>query len=149
MLRWGYVREEPEQTLSRIAVIPEEKRAVLDLALAYYKLSYYKNPVRIQTLFSCISVIIRNLTGNDYLETPALKNQIRSILIHQNPNLDCTEFQRNWNDCYSIERNYIAHGKESKLVDIANLRDHDRLAGIVGSWARQIIYYYINDFQTG
>jgi hypothetical protein len=83
VLRWGYLREEPEQTLSKIALIPKEKKAVLDLALAYYKLSYYRNPVRIQTLFSCISVIIRNLIGNDYLKTPELKNQIRSIPVFE------------------------------------------------------------------
>ena len=51
MLRWGYLAENPEDTISKIGSIIHKKKDVLDLALAYYRMGYYDNPLRIESFF--------------------------------------------------------------------------------------------------
>jgi hypothetical protein len=56
---------------------------LLDLALAYYRLGYYDNPLRIEAFFSCLTVIIRNILGipeQDDVKTSSLKYGIKKIL---------------------------------------------------------------------
>jgi hypothetical protein len=63
MHRWSYLKENPSTTLSKIESLGAEKKEVLDLALAYYKLGEYANPLRIESFFSCLTVLVRNLLG--------------------------------------------------------------------------------------
>ena len=52
MHRWSYLKEDPSTTLSKIETIDPGKLEVLNLALAYYKLGEYANPLRIESFFS-------------------------------------------------------------------------------------------------
>jgi hypothetical protein len=59
-----------------------EKQEVLDLALAYYKLGEYANPLRIESFFSCMTVIVRDLLNrnpNDDVYTSEIRNKIKDI----------------------------------------------------------------------
>lgn len=79
-LRWGFTKEDPKSTLSKIESLPLEKLKVLDLALAYYKLGEYRNPLRIESFFSSITVIIRDIIDKDRVTTDDLKKQIKNII---------------------------------------------------------------------
>jgi hypothetical protein len=61
---------------------------------------------------------------------------------------DESEFDKDWKDCYSDERCSIAHGKGSKLVDIRTSAEYDKIVNMVGGWARDIIYCYIDRLKT-
>jgi hypothetical protein len=64
-----------------------DKKEVLELALAYYKISDYTNPLRIESLFSCMSVLARDLLnkGSDgYVNTLDLKNSIKDVRQRMN-----------------------------------------------------------------
>jgi hypothetical protein len=66
---------DPKLVLSKISQIKPEKKDVLDLALAYYRLCYYDNPIRLLTLFSSLNVLARyllNMKVNDHLKTDDL-----------------------------------------------------------------------------
>ena len=83
MHRWSYLKEDPNITLSKIESLNAEKQEVLDLALAYYKLVEYTNPLRIESFFSSITVLVRNMLGkkkDGKVKTSQLKNKIRDIL---------------------------------------------------------------------
>jgi hypothetical protein len=83
MHRWSYLKEDPNTTLSKIESLNAEKQEVLDLALAYYKLGEYTNPLRIESFFSSITVLVRNMLGkkkDGKVKTSQLKNKIRDIL---------------------------------------------------------------------
>lgn len=58
-LRSSYVAEKPQDVLLKIQSLPRDKKTTLELALKYYKLSYYDNPYILESLFSCLSTIIR------------------------------------------------------------------------------------------
>ena len=42
MLRSGFLLEDPVSVLNKMTLLPENTKKTLDLALAYYKLSYYR-----------------------------------------------------------------------------------------------------------
>jgi hypothetical protein len=46
------------------------------------------------------------------------------------------------------ERCSIAHGKGSKLIDPRTIHEHDKMTSSVGYWEREVIYYYIDNFQN-
>jgi hypothetical protein len=109
-LRWGFIKEDPKSTLSKIESLPPEKLKVLDLALAYYKLGEYRNPLRIESFFSSITVIIRDMIDKDRVTTYDLKKQIKNILQRNNgTKFNQIEFDNDWEDCYIDERCLIAH----------------------------------------
>nr|MDQ3968928.1 hypothetical protein [Thermoproteota archaeon] len=112
--RWNYVKEKPPITLSNIASLDSDKLEVMDLALAYYKLSEYDNPLRIESLFSCITTVVRSLLGGDRILTSDLKQKIKEILRQTDTKFSETEFDNNWKDFYVDERCSIAHGAGSK-----------------------------------
>jgi hypothetical protein len=143
-LRWSNIWEDPQSTLSKIEMLPPEKLNVLDLALAYYKLGEFRNPLRIESFFSSITVIVRDIANKDYVKTGELKKQLKHILrIENGTEFNETEFENDWKDCYADERCSISHGKGSKLIDPRMHVEHDKLVEKVHSWARKIIYYYI------
>lgn len=150
-IRTGSVKYSPDIALDKIKSLPKERHDVLDLALRYYKVSDITNPYRIESYFSCMSVIIRGIMGisvNDWLRTEDLKNNIKRILAETNPKFSQEEFEKKWVDAHDNERHYGAHGKESKLVDITKLDEYTYLSGIVGSWTRTLIYYYIDRYEN-
>ena len=151
MHRWSYVKEDPSTTLSKIESLSARKQEVLDLALAYYKLGEYANPLRIESFFSCMTVLTRDLLNrspNGYVDTRELKKSIRDVLRQRISNFDESQFDQDWTDCYSDERCYIAHGRGSKLIDPRTSLEYDKIVNIVGGWARDVIYYYINKFKV-
>lgn len=146
VLRSGRLKEDSKVTLSKMDSLPEPKKKVLDLALRYYKLSHIKNPVRIVTLFSSISTLVRDMLDLDenlILRTEDLKDEVKTILSKL-PKFNVNEFENNSDRCYKQERNPIGHGRESKLADPGNLGEYHRLAGMVASWTRYVVYYYID-----
>ena len=64
------LRKKNSQTkLCNISSLDSEKLEVMDLAIAYYKLSKYNNPLGIECLFSCMRAIVRSLMGkNSYFD---------------------------------------------------------------------------------
>ena len=145
-MRWSYVKEDPTIALSKIASICAEKQT-LDLALAYYKLGEYNNPLRIESLFSCMTVLTRSLLNKDYVDTKDLKMKIRDVLEQRDSKFDELMFEEHWKNSYSDERCSIAHGKGSKLIDPRMSAEYEKLVNIVGYWTREIIYYYIDKFK--
>lgn len=148
MMRWGYLAEPSRDTLSKIDSIIESKKDILDLALAYYRLGHYNNPLRIESFFSCLTVIIRELSNNSYVSTNTLKEKTKSILQNRNGKFDENKFNREWEECYADERCSIAHGHASKLVNVSKSNEYERMVSIVGSWTREVLYYFINKYQA-
>jgi hypothetical protein len=152
VLRWSHCKEDPQTTLQNIASIKAaNKKEVLDLALAYYKISEYTNPLRIESLFSCMTVLARDLDykrPDGHVYTSDLKNSIKNALRQRTSNFDESQFDKDWEDFYSDERCSIAHGKGSRLIDIRTLGEHGKIVNTVGGWAREMIYYYIDKFKA-
>jgi hypothetical protein len=147
MLRSSFVGKDPEVILSAVASMIPTKLQPLDLALAYYKLGEYSNPLRIESFFSSMTVIVRILLSKDKVKTEDLKNQIKTILKQNNPIFDEQVFEQDWKNCYANERCSIAHGRGSNLIDPRQSVEYDKLVNTVGYWARELIYYYIDKFQ--
>ena len=144
--RWSYVKWEPEKSISKIKSISKDKTDLLDLALAYYSLGYYDNPLRIEAFFSCLTVIIRNILGISEKEnviTPELKGGIKKILVEKDPNFGNDKFEEAWKDCYGDERCSIVHGHGSRLIDISKIAEHEKIVNTVHFWTREVIYYFI------
>ena len=151
ILRWSYVKWEPRDTTSKIESISKDKLDLLELALAYYSLGYYDNPLRIEAFFSCLTVIIRNILGISEKEnviTSDLKKGIKQILIDSDSNFDNDKFEMAWKDCYGDERCSIVHGRGSRLIDISKVPEHDKIVKTVHFWTREVIYYFIEHNQS-
>ena len=149
--RWSSVKEEPSTTLSKLESIEPGKIVVLDLALAYYKMGEYANPLRIESFFSCMTVLARDLLNknpNDDVKTNQLKNSIKHVYLQTSNKFDESRFDQEWIDCYSDERCSIAHGRGSKLINSRTSAQYDKMANTVGGWARDVIYYYIDKFKN-
>jgi hypothetical protein len=152
-LRWSYVKEDSNMTLTKINSVQPDKKDILDLALAYYKLGEYKNPLRIESFFSSMTVLIRDiwkneLPKNEKVITSFLKAKINLILEERDPKIfEKTTFDDLWNEYYIEERCSIVHGKGSKLIDPRTVRKYDEMTSKIGYWAREVIYYYIDNFQ--
>jgi len=144
---------EPAELLNRIGSLPQERMNVVDLALLYLKLSSRRNPLRIESLFSSMTVIIRDLypdkIGNKYdpehVATSLLKNGIKEIL-KCNVGFDEMQFDKQWTECYLDERCSIAHGKKSTILDISRKYESEELVRDVYNWAANLILFYINKF---
>lgn len=151
-IRWSYVKEEPQTTLSNIdSITSTDRLATLELALAYYKQGEYANPLRIESFFSCMTVMARDLLSkkpNDDVKTGELKKSIKTALQQTGNNFDESQFDKDWIAFYSDERCSIAHGRGSKLIDPRKLAEYDRIVNTVGGWARDVIYYYIDIFKA-
>jgi hypothetical protein len=94
-------------TLSKIESLGAGKQEVLDLALAYYKLGKYANPLRIESFFSCMTVLacdLLNRSPNGYVNTCDLKKSIKDVLRQRTSNFNESQFDQHWTDCYSDER---------------------------------------------
>jgi hypothetical protein len=149
--RWSYVKEDPSTTLSKIETLDPQKLEILNLALTYYKISEYANPLRIESLFSCMTVLARDLgykRPDGHVYTSDLKNSIKDVLRQRTSNFDETQFEKDWDSFYSDERCSISHGKGSKLVNVRTLGEHEKIVNTVGGWAREMIYYYIDKGNT-
>jgi hypothetical protein len=107
--RWNYVKEDPQIRLSKVTSLDSDKLEVMDLALAYYKLSKYNNPLRIESLFSCMTTIVRSLLGKNHVSTSDLKQKIKEILRQTDAKFSESEFDNNWKDFYLEERCSLAH----------------------------------------
>src|SRR5215210_7238938 len=142
--RWNYVKENPQITLSNITSLDSDKLEVMDLAFAYYKLSEYDNPLRIESLFSCMTTIVRSLLGKNYVSTSDLKQKIKEILRGTDATFSETVFDNNWKDFYIDERCSIVHGSGSKLVDVRTYSEYEKIARKVGYWTRSVLYHYID-----
>lgn len=143
--RWNYVKQKPQITLSNIASLDSDKLEVMDLALAYYRLSEHDNLLRIVSLFSCMTTVVRSLLVRDRILTPDLKQKIKEILRQTDTKFSETKFENNWKDFYVDERCSIAHGAGSKLVDVRTYSEYEEIVNKVGYWARSVLYYYINE----
>lgn len=132
-------------TLSNIASLDSDKLEVMDLALGYYKVSEYDNPLRIESLFSCMTTVVHSLPGRDRILTSDLKQKIKEILRQTDTKFSETEFDNNWKDFYVDERCCIVHGAGSKLVDVKTYSEYEKIVNKVGYWVRSILYYYINE----
>ena len=148
------VKEAPNITLRKMKSLKPEKQDKLDLALAYYKLGEYKNPLRIESFFSSMTVLIRDiwqkeLPKGDYVSTTVLQEKIKTILRDRNPTtFDESKFDKEWQKCYPEERCSIVHGKGSKLIDPRTIFEYDAMSSDIGYWTREVIYYYIDNFQN-
>jgi hypothetical protein len=150
MDRWSYVKQDPQTTLSNIALINQDKIEVLDLALAYYKMGEYANPLRIESFFSCMTVVVRGLLNknpNDDVKTNELKNSIKDVLKQTRYKFDESQFSKDWSAFYSDERCSIAHGRGSKLIDTRRSAEYENIVNTVSRWAQDMIYYYIDKFK--
>src|SRR5919109_3430793 len=100
VLRWSHRKEDPQTTLSNIASIKAaDKKEVLDLALAYYKISEYANPLRIEALFSCMPVLVRDLLSrnpDDDVYASEIRNKLKDIFRQTNSNFDESQFDKDW-----------------------------------------------------
>ena len=109
--------------ISKLNTIKPEKNEVLELALAYYQLSHFFNPLRLETLFSALSVLVKDMLGKKIesrLETADLKNKTCEIMKIRDRKFDPKKFELDWIECYSNERNSISHGRQSNLVALKN-----------------------------
>jgi hypothetical protein len=112
--------EDPKTTLEKISQVKPEKKDILDLALAYYRLCYYDNPIRIQTLFSLMSVLVRDIRHmkiDDDLYAKSLRYALSDILQKEERSFNKKIFEDEWDICYS-ERNKLSHGGKRKLVKV-------------------------------
>jgi len=57
-IKWNYVKEDPKVVLPKLSSITADKKEVLGLVLTYCQLSHCYNPLRLETLFSSMSVLI-------------------------------------------------------------------------------------------
>ncbi|HEY6755748.1 MAG TPA: hypothetical protein VI037_00005 [Nitrososphaera sp.] len=142
--RWNYVKENPQITLSKITSLDSDKLEIIDLSFAYYKLSEYDNPLRIESLFSCMTTIVRSLLGRNHVSTSDLKQKIKEILRQTGATFSETEFDNNWEDFYVDERCSIAHGLGSKLVDVRTYSEYEKISSKVSYWTRSVLYHYID-----
>lgn len=147
VLRWGYLEENSEDTITKIHSLTDDKKGLLDLALAYYRLGYYDNPLRIECYFSCLTVLIRNISHSDYVSTNTLKEQTKLILKKRNSKFDESRFDKEWNECYADERCSISHGRGSKLVDVSKSNEYQKMVSTVGHWTREVVYFFIDNNQ--
>jgi hypothetical protein len=150
-VRVGYLSENSQSTLSKIDSITGNKKDTLDLALAYYRLGNYDNPLRIESFFSCLTVLIRdlsNLSNKAHVPTSMLREQTKLILRKRNSQFDENKFYREWEECYANERCSIAHGHGSKLIDVSKSNEYETMVSTVGFWTREVIYYFINANQV-
>jgi hypothetical protein len=132
-LRWSYLKNDPKITLAKINSIKPEKRDTLDLALAYYKLGEYNNPLRIECFFSSITVLVRELLGKDKVKTSDLKDYIKLVLRKRDPTVfNESTFNTQWDEYYVDERCSIAHGRGSKLIDPRTVREYDKMTSKIG-----------------
>lgn len=152
IIRWSDIKEDAQTTLSNIASIQSnDKMKSLELALAYYKISEYANPLRIESLFSSMTVFARDLRNkgpNGYIETWELKQSIKDVLRQRTGKFDESQFDKDWASVYSDERCSISHGKGNRLIDIRTLEEHQKIVNAVGGWAREMIYYFIDRYKT-
>lgn len=138
-LRWSYVAEDPKEVLTRIESIKNSKRDLLDLAIAYYRLSYKDNPLRIECFFSCLTVLIRDISGTEHVITSTLKKGIKSILAKKASNFDEKKFEEDWEKCYAEERCSIAHGRGSRLIDMRKSTEYEKITNTVHAWTRAVL----------
>jgi hypothetical protein len=130
-IRYSYVKEDPNSILTKLSSINPNKQDKLDLALAYYKLGEYKNPLRIESFFSSMTVLVRdiwknNLPKKDEVPTQFLKEKIRLVLMNRNTaTFDGIKFYKQWKECYADERCSIVHGRGSKLIDPRTIYEYD------------------------
>jgi hypothetical protein len=145
-IRWNYVEEDPKVVLPKLSNIASDKKEVVELALAYYQLSHHYNPLRLETLFSSMSVLIKDLLGKEnsyYLKTEIFMNKVAEVMKTRDSNLDIHQFSLDWNECYTNERNSISHGRPTNLVALKN-KEYMRLVNKVASWTVTVFYYYID-----
>jgi hypothetical protein len=148
-LRWSYVKEDSDITLKKMKSLKPEKQDKLDLALAYYKLGEYKNPLRIECFFSSITVLVRELSGKDHVYTHDIRDYIKLVLRNRDPTIfNESEFENQWKEYYIDERCSIAHGRGSKLIDPRTIPEYDEMTRTISYWTREVIYYYIDNFQN-
>ncbi len=65
-----------------------------------------------------MTAIIRDVIGQDYIDTQTFKNELKSKLKKQNTSFDELGFEHTWKNCYADKRLFYCHGRGSKLVDI-------------------------------
>jgi hypothetical protein len=148
-IRWSYVKEDRNITLAKMNSIKLDKKDILDLALEYYNLGEDKNPLRIESLFSSMTVLVRELLGKDHVYTSDLKDYIKLVLRKRDPTrFDESTFDTQWDEYYVDERCSIAHGRGSKLIDPRTVSEYDKMTSRIGYWTREVIYYYIDNFQN-
>jgi transaldolase len=98
-----------------------------------------------------MTVLARDLLNKnpgDDVRTPELKYSIRDIYQQIDSRFDKSQFDKDWKNCYSDERCSISHGRGSKLVDPRTSVEYDKIVNMVGGWARDMVYYYINKYKT-
>lgn len=89
----------------------------------------------------------KELPKEDYVSTTVLIGKIKTILRNRNlTTFDESEFDKEWQKCYPQERYCIVHGRGSKLLDPRTIFEHDSMTTSIGDWAREVIYYYIDNF---
>jgi len=89
----------------------------LDLALVYYELGEYKVPLSIESLFSSMTVLVRDM--RNYKKDEVLLNfsKIKLVLLDRNLfTFDEATFDKQWKQCNADERRSIAHGRGSKQI---------------------------------
>ena len=144
-IRWSYVGEDPKVTLHKLSNIAADKKEVLELALAYHQLSHDFNPLRLETLFSSLSVLIKDLLGMkniEYLPTDKFMNKVAKVMKERDSKFDTTQFLSDWVECYTNERNSISHGRPTNLIALKT-QEYMRLVSNVASWTIAVFYYYI------
>ncbi len=95
--RWSVRKEDPSTTLSKLELLDPGKMEVLDLGLAYYKMSEYANPLRIESFFSCITVLARELLNkgsHSNVTTRELKDSIKDVYRLTSSKFDESQFDQ-------------------------------------------------------
>lgn len=137
---------DPKVVLSKISQIKPEKKDILDLALAYYRLGFSDNAVKIQTLFSSMNVLVRDIRHmkiDEELYAKPLRCTLSDILQKEEISFCKETFEKEWKKCYS-ERNNIAHGGVSNLVDAKKEDEHLDIVSKVGYWTLTVFNHYID-----
>ena len=57
-------------------------------------------------------------------------------------------FEDEWKKCYADERCSIAHGLGSKLLDVGQPAEHEKIVNTVHSWTRAVLYDFITSNQN-
>jgi hypothetical protein len=121
-----------------------EKQSVLTSALAHYRIAVSStNPYQaIESLFSCISVVARDMNQitdpNKNTDSKHLKKALKQIVSEPE-----AIFYKKFNDFHG-ERSAGTHGRVNIMdpAEIAQLRNHVKE---VNSWCRRLLIQFIHD----
>ena len=62
-----------------------------------------------------------------------IRNKLKDIFRQTNSKFDESKLEKDWKDCYS---------------DVRASAEYERMVNVVGGWAREMIYYFIDKHKS-